>query len=131
MPGGRPTEYRPEYCERVVELGKVGCSKAELARNFDVDRSTLNVWADRYPEFATALNKSSEYAQAWWEEKGREKTFDSEGFNATSFIFNMKNRFPKDWRDRQEITGADGGVLFDPSLLAAAAALKKQSEGEK
>jgi hypothetical protein len=34
------------------------------------------------------------------------------GFNATSYIFNMKNRFPSDWRDRQDVdVTSNGGPL--------------------
>jgi len=53
-------------------------------------------------------------SQGWWESKGREATFGGvPNFNATSFIFNMKNRFPADWRDKQdhELTGAQGGPI--------------------
>ena len=43
-------------------------------------------------------------SQGWWEMKGRQATVgEVEGFNATSFIFNMKNRFKEDWRDKQEV----------------------------
>ena len=35
-----------------------------------------------------------------------------ENFNATSYIFNMKNRFKEDWRDRHDLdhTSSDGSM---------------------
>jgi len=113
MAGGRPTDYRPEYCERVIEYGKEGMSKAEMCLNLDINRSTMTLWEEVHPEFSAAIKEAIYYSQAWWEMRGRKATFNSEGFNATSYIFNMKNRFKEDWSDtsKQELTGKDGGPL--------------------
>lgn len=102
MPGGRPTKYKPEFCDIVIAAGKEGKTKAEMAAAIDVDRATLNDWMEKHPEFSRSVKRGLDYAQAWWEARGREATFKSEGFNATSFIFNMKNRFAEDWRDKVE-----------------------------
>jgi hypothetical protein len=40
-PIGRPSKYKPEYCERVVALAKDGCGWADYAAEFEVDRATL------------------------------------------------------------------------------------------
>lgn len=98
----RPSKYDPAFCEAVIAAGKEGKTKAEMAAEIDVDRETLNNWMDRHPEFSRAVKRGLDYAQAWWEGKGREATFKNEGFNATSYIFNMKNRFSDDWRDKVE-----------------------------
>ena len=107
MSGGRPTKYNPDFCDAVIEAGKSGQTKAEMAALLDIDRATLNDWCEIHPEFSRAVKRGIDLAQAWWEQKGREKTFQSEGFNATSYIFQMKNRFKEDWRDKveQEHTG--------------------------
>ena len=114
MPGGRPTKYKPEFCERVIELGKQGASKVEIAAELGVHYHAFLNWQDKYPEFAQSVSEASRLCQAWWERKGREATFGGcEGFNATAFIFNMKNRFPDSWRDRkeQEISGPGGAPI--------------------
>lgn len=101
---GRPSEYREEYCDTVLECGKQGYSLLEMA--FTVCRSynTFLAWQDQYPEFMTSVKQAQRLSQAWWERKGREATFgEIEGFNATSYIFQMKNRFRADWRDRHEV----------------------------
>lgn len=108
MPAGRPSKYDPAFCERVMASGAEGKTLAGMAEDLDIDRSTLNEWAERHPEFSRALKRGLQKAQAWWEEQGRLATFGGfDGFNATSFIFNMKNRFKEDWRDKveQEQTG--------------------------
>jgi transposase-like protein len=51
MPGGRPSLYRPAYCEAVAGFHTV----AALGRHIGVDTTTLYRWAETYPEFAEAL----------------------------------------------------------------------------
>lgn len=102
MPGGRPSEYNPEFCERVVAFGKEGMSRVEIASELDCGYNTFLRWQDENPEFRTSVLEAERYAQAWWEKKGRIATFDSDGFSAVSYQFNMKNRFRDDWRDKVE-----------------------------
>jgi transposase len=101
MPVGRPTKYDPAICDRVVELGREGFTLAEMAAELDIDRSTLSDWCEKHDEFSRAVKSGLDRAQAWWEKQGRIATFGGcDGFNATSYIFQMKNRFKEDWRDK-------------------------------
>lgn len=103
MPAGRPSKYNPDFCATVIDLGKEGATLAEMADALDIDRSTLNEWRDRHEEFSRAVKHGLDKAQAWWEREGRRATFGGhDGFNATAWIFNMKNRFRDDWRDKVE-----------------------------
>lgn len=107
MPAGRPTKYKPEFCDTVMLAGEEGMTLAEMARELGVDRSTVNDWIAAHPEFSRAIKSGLDRAQAWWEGQGRTATFGGiEGFNATSYIFQMKNRFKEDWSDRRLI-GSD------------------------
>lgn len=109
-PGGRPTKYDPAFCDTVMATGEGGGSLAEMAEACDVDRETINNWMAREEEFSRAVKRGLQKAQVWWERQGRSATFgDTDGFNATSYIFNMKNRFKDDWRDKVE-TEHSGGV---------------------
>lgn len=104
MPGGRPTKYKPEYCDEVIRMSKYGASKAEMALELDVAKSTFDLWAQEHEEFSVAVKKAVEISQGWWERTGRQAAIgEIEGFNATSYIFNMKNRFKDDWRDKHEV----------------------------
>src|SRR3990167_4728510 len=98
---GRPSDYRPELCEEAIELGKRGKSKAQIASAFGTSRPTLDKWADDNPEFLYAIKEAQAHALAWWEEAGQSGLF-ADKFNATAFIFQMKNRFREDYRDKTE-----------------------------
>ena len=111
---GRPSKYDVKFCDTVVSVGEDGGTLAEMAVACGINRETLNNWADIHPEFSSAIKAGMEKAQAWWEQKGRVATFGGmPGFNATSYIFHMKNRFKDDWRDKveTEISGPDSGPV--------------------
>lgn len=97
----RPTKYDPSFCDRIIELAKEGASKAEMALELGIAYSTFDVWQNENAEFSEAVKAAQKISQGWWEREGRKATFGGrEGFNATAFIFNMKNRFKDDWRDK-------------------------------
>lgn len=107
MPAGRPSKYKPAFCQKVIEAGREGKTLAGMSATLGVDRSTLNEWREKHPEFSRAVKAGLDLAQDWWEEKGASATFGGiDGFNATAWIFNMKNRFKEDWADRQ-LLGSD------------------------
>jgi len=119
MPAGRPTKYQPEYCDKVIELAKEGASKAEMALELDICYATFDNWQNEIPEFLEAVKKAERISQGWWEREGRKATFGKvEGFNATSYIFNMKNRFKHDWRDKveQDHSSSDGSMTPKPAI---------------
>lgn len=104
MAGGRPTLYKPEYCETVIELGKQGDSLVQMAAHFDIARSTIDQWAVDYPEFSEALNKAKAHCQNWWEKAGREGMFlGGGGFNAAVWKKSMEARFRDDYTERQVV----------------------------
>ena len=100
MPAGRPSKYDPAMCETVVECGRAGMGKAEMAAELNVAYSTFDLWTQQHPEFSESVKDGQRQAQAWWEKQGRVATFGGiDGFNATSYIFQMKNRFRDEWSD--------------------------------
>jgi hypothetical protein len=117
MPAGRPTSYKPEYCERVIELGRIGMSVVEMASDIGVARNTLEtLWPEAHPEFKEALTQAREASQAWWETQARVNLVMPQGsgtFQASAWSRSMAARFPKDWREKNETahTGPDGGPL--------------------
>jgi transposase len=122
--GGRPTKYKEEYCDKVIEVMREGASKVEFCAEIGISYNTFLSWQDENPEFMTSVKTGDMMCQAWWEKKGRQATFNSEGFNATSYIFNMKNRFKDDWRDKQEVdnkhSGSVANVNYTPEEYAKA-----------
>ena len=117
MPAGRPSSYKPEYCEAVIEMGKQGFSVVEMAAEIGVGRTTLERdWTSDNPEFSQALTHARECSQAWWESMGRTNLImppQTGQFQASVWSRSMAARFPKDWREKSETahTGPDGGPL--------------------
>lgn len=136
---GRPTDYKPEYCEQTTKLCKLGATDAELGDFFDVEESTINNWKLKHPEFMESIKKGKDLADA--------NVADSLHQRATGYshadidirvvdgkivetdiikhyppetaaaIFWLKNRQKKKWRDKIEhgLTDADGNdvVIFE------------------
>lgn len=126
--GGRPTKYRPEYCDQARKLCMLrkGMSDADLAEYFEVDEATIYRWKSEYPEFCDSINKGkhladqevvdSLYNRARGYSHDEEKIFlgqDDEVIRvdtikhyppdtAAAFIW-LKNRHPENWRDKQTI----------------------------
>lgn len=109
-PVGRPSKYKPEFCETVIELGKKGKSLAQMAAHFDVARSTIDQWAEDHPQFSEALTRAKTHCQAWWENTGQEGLF-LDKFNAPVWKKSMEARFRDDYTERQEHKHEGGFTL--------------------
>jgi hypothetical protein len=99
-------------CEIVVEFGRQGMGRAEIAAGLDVSRQTLATWEKTHPEFLDATTRAKDLAAGWWAEQGRTGIRDR-NFNAHAYRLQVLNRFPEDWRDKQthEHAGPDGNPL--------------------
>lgn len=126
MAGGRPSDYSPEFCEQIIELGRQGKSVVQMACAFDVVKQTLHNWAEAHPEFLDAFTRAKQLSQDWWE-SAAQTGLTAGNFNASLWSRSMAARFPDDYTERQkrEVTGKDGGpveqvhrverVIVDPS----------------
>lgn len=117
---GRPTLYRPEYCEKVIEWGRLGKSKAWMTATLEISRLTFADWERAHPAFLAATMRAVELSQKWWEDAGQNGMVANQ-FNSNVWVKNMNNRFRGDWGERQEITGKDGAPLTAGGADLAAA----------
>jgi len=110
-PGGRPTKYRPEYCEQAIEFMRDGYSATAFAGHIGVSFSALKLWMDEYPEFMAAIKAARAASAKWWETALRNTAVTGTG-NATACIFGVKNRSQDEWKDKQEHdhTSSDGSM---------------------
>jgi hypothetical protein len=122
MPAGRPTDYKPEYVEQVKKLALLGATDKQICDFFKVTEATLTNWKDKYPEFFASLKQG----KLQYDDETVEKSLcrRANGFmrtvervskdgivacleevppDTTACIFWLKNRKPKEWRDKQEI----------------------------
>jgi len=96
---GRPTSYKPIYCQKIIMLMAEGKSKTTAAVELGVEKGTLLAWAAKNPEFLFAIKKAEQLSQRWWEEVGR-ANIGNKQFNAVLYMMNMSNRFG--WSRSQE-----------------------------
>jgi hypothetical protein len=105
----RPTKYKEEYCEMVIEHMQTGKSLASFAASVGTHRQVLWVWRKENPKFNDACNTAIEGAMEYWEEKAAECAlgeyvdYNSDGKqigkrpNAGMIQFIMKQRFYRDY----------------------------------
>ncbi len=108
MAAGRPTDYREEYCDLVIEWGKLGKSKSWMAAKLDVCHQTLLRWEAAHPAFCEAMARAEAQAQAHWEDLGHEN-IKLRDFNSSVWSRSMAARFPKHWREKTAVVGGDEG----------------------
>lgn len=117
MPAGRPTDYRPEYCEAVIEFGRMGKSLTWMAAELGIAKSTLQLWEKDIPEFSAAMTQARAHSQKWWEDAGQDNMLMAPGqgtFNASVWSRSMAARFPEDWREKSELKH-EGGLTIQVS----------------
>lgn len=115
-PVGRPSKYKPEYCQMIIDHMAEGASMTSFAAEIDVARSTLNEWVEEHPDFSEAVKKGKAKCAAWWERVGRKNAITGDG-NATLVIFGLKNMGAEDWRDKQEIDHTTNGKDIQPTRI--------------
>ena len=114
---GRPTLYDPAYCDKVVELGKLGKSVEQISTYLNVSLRTMYTWRDAYSDFLHALEEAKIAEQTWWEDQAQAYLLehkDAAKLNASIWSRSMAARFPKKYREsvKQEITGENGAPLL-------------------
>ena len=99
---GRPSVYKPEYCQMLIDHMASGLSFESFAGLIGVCRATVYNF-EKHPEFLDAKKIAFERNRLFWEKVGVEGMFmggKDNPFNATVWVFNMKNRF--NWSDKKE-----------------------------
>lgn len=93
----RPSKYKREYQEIMIEHLSKGFSFESYAAKINVCRDTLYEWVKVHPEFSDAKKRGEAKSLLFWEQKFIENIQFPKTFNTTGWIFLMKNRFR--WRD--------------------------------
>lgn len=143
---GRPSKYDPVSTPDTIRaLARKGHTVDEMAKVIGVNRDTIFEWQNKYPDFSDALKEGKavadsnveaalykravgyEYEEIKTVNDGErvEKTTKQVAPDVTAQIFWLKNRLPREWRDKTstELTGKDGGpveltTLSDERLAA-------------
>jgi len=120
-PGGRPTKYKEEFCDRAFDFALVGMTDGEIAGALKIDEATLYRWKNAQPELCDAIKRGrdrydNEVVETALRQRAagydyQEEVMTREGPSVitkrfhgsdTAAIFWLKNRQPERWRDRVE-----------------------------
>jgi hypothetical protein len=123
---GRPTKKSPERVAKIVELAREGKTTEEIAEIVGLNKRTIYEWMERDWQFSALLKENkgladenvevSLFKRATGYSHPEEKIFYDKKAgevvradtvmhyppDPTSMIFWLKNRKPKEWRDKQD-----------------------------
>jgi hypothetical protein len=121
----RPSKYKSEYAEQAYKFCLLGATDARLAEFFSTSEQTINAWKQTHPEFLESIKRGKEVADAeiahalFHRAKGYShkavKIFQHQGEIITEDYVEhyppdtgaamawLKNRQPKQWRDKQDV----------------------------
>ena len=101
---GRPTTYKPEYCQDIVEFMGQGKSLAQWATKHGISPQCIMRWPHKYPDFRKAKDVAIQAHMAYWESIGEAGTTGKiPGFRDSTYRFMMKNRFPHVYKDVHQV----------------------------
>lgn len=140
-PGGRPTDFKVEYCPQAYRLALLGAKDAEIAEFLGVCEKTLNSWKAEFPEFLQSMVSGKDQADAVIAEslfhraKGYSHPEMHVAVHAGAVILTpltkhyppdtaaaslwLRNRQPARWRDKveSEVYGKNGGAIKTESTI--------------
>jgi hypothetical protein len=123
LPAGRPTKYEGEKTDKTVyKLALWGAIDTQIAEIIGVDKATLNRWKSDHPSFRDSLKKGKLESDSEIVKTLRQRALGYEVDDikmsaqgdvvhydkhvppdVTALIFWLKNRQPREWRDKQEL----------------------------
>ena len=114
-PVGRPTAYRPEMCQQLIEAMAGGHSAEAGAAKIGISARSLFEWQKLHPEFLMAIQEGRHRAVLFWESLAIDVARGKPG-NSQMITLALKNRSraASGWHhdvQKTELTGADGGAI--------------------
>jgi len=113
--GGRPTLYRREMCDRLVEAMAKGLTAEAAAARIGISARSLFYWQQQHPEFLQAIQEGRQRSQLWWEERALAMA-NGESGNTQIVVLGLRNRSraATGWNNdtvKLEHTGPEGGPV--------------------
>jgi hypothetical protein len=113
--GGRPTLYRREMCDRLVEAMAKGLTAEAAAARIGISARSLFYWQQQHPEFLQAIQEGRQRSQLWWEERALAMA-NGESGNTQIVMLGLRNRSraASGWNNdtvKLEHTGPEGGPV--------------------
>jgi len=116
MPAGRPTDYKPEYCQMLIDHMAEGLSFTSFAAIVGDCYDTISDWRKIHPEFLQAYKIGTPHRQLYLEKE----LLTGDPRKVAGVIFALKNATGRNVEDafveRQEV-----GLTVNPLDSARAA----------
>ena len=97
---GRPTDYKPEYCQMLIEHMSEGYSFESFGGVIEVSERVLYDWEKAHKDFLHSKEIGTQKSMIWWERVGRKGMINEiPFFNDRIWRLNMINRFRSKWTD--------------------------------
>ena len=114
-PAGRPSTYKPEMCEQLIEAMATGLSAEAAAAKIGISARCVFEWQKVHPEFLQAVQEGRHRAMLFWETLAIDVARGKPG-NGQMISLALKNRSraASGWYhdiQKTELTGADGGAI--------------------
>jgi len=136
---GRPSKYKIEYEEQAYKLCLLGATDKDMSDFFGVTESTLNLWKLEHKEFSEALKRGKIEADSVVAQKLYHRAIGYEhpeiitasyqgeitdiktvtkhyAPDPTAAIFWLKNRQPRQWRDKQEVESTNTNLNLNTEV---------------
>lgn len=133
-PRGRPSKYRSKFARQMGVAAQLGATNEQIAQMLGVSVDSVERWKEKHPDFGGSVKLGKDEADDRVERSLYQRatgyshpdvhisnyqgditmTPITKQFppDPTSCIFWLKNRRPKEWRERQELTGGNGAPLI-------------------
>ncbi len=109
MPTGRPSTYDQAKTIDAMETAfQHGRGIAHVASTLNVSKDTVYRWIREDDALSDAFERCKAMSQKWWEENVIDCAMEGKG-NAALLKMFMYNKFPEEYRERQEVS-IDGSI---------------------
>jgi hypothetical protein len=120
------SKFKPEMCERMIEMGKQGASQKMIWSDLGISKNTAESLKKNTPEFAEALDMALVHAQAFWERELLANV-DNKGYNSRLAEIALRGQFQQDYRETRDTKvdlKAEVKIDFNKEVQDLIAALK-------
>jgi hypothetical protein len=125
---GRKSLFRGTMIREGYQLGALGLTGKEIANFWSVSSRTLERWQARYPDFAAAIRRGRNEADATVIKALLDQ---ARAGNVTAAIFWLKNRQPAKWSDGHAFReGIFGSPAAGPALVRVVFAAVGSRDGD-
>lgn len=126
---GRPSEYRPEMCERIIQAMSEGLSLDAAAAEIGVSPRSCYQWQNDIPEFSQAIETGRAKALLAWERRAIAIAGGESGNAAIiSLALRNRSRSAAGWHDaaRLEHSGPGGAAIQMQSTVLEAGSMTSE-----